>query len=63
MALALCVWPCTLPIVFLLIAPWLGVRIAVVTAVALLVVIAAACWALCWGSRMGPDPSTRKPKP
>lgn len=62
-ALALCVWLCTLPIVFLLIAPWLGVRVGVVTAVVLLVAIWVACRALCAPRRMGPDPSARKREP
>lgn len=45
MVLTLCVWLCTLPLVLLLIAPWLGARIAVVTALVLLVVIGVAkCW-------------------
>ncbi len=63
MALALCVWLCTLPFVFLLIAPWLGARIAVVTALVLLVVIGVACWALCAGSHVRRDPSTGKAEP
>ncbi len=63
MALALCVWLCTLPFVFLLVVPWLGARVAVVTALVLLGVIAVACRALCLGSRVGPDPSTRNAEP
>lgn len=47
MGLTLCVWVCTLPIVALLIAPWLGVRAAVVTALGLLAVLTVVCWALC----------------
>lgn len=58
--LALCVWLCTLPVVFLLIAPWLGVRVAAVAALVLLVVIAIACRALCAGS---PRPSGRSTRP
>jgi hypothetical protein len=52
MALALCVWLCTLPFVFLLIAPWFGVRVAVVTALVLFVVVGVVCWALCAGHRV-----------
>ena len=63
MGLTLCVWLCTLPFVFLLIVPWLGVRAAVVMALALLAVIAAACWVLCSGSRVRRGPSTRKAGP
>ena len=34
--LTLCVWLCALPLVFLLVVPWLGVRAGVVMALALL---------------------------
>lgn len=63
MGLALCVWLCTLPFVFLLVAPWFGVRIAVVTALVLLVVVGVACWALCAGHRIGRHPSTKTAEP
>ena len=63
MALALCVWLCTLPIVFLLLAPWLGVRVGVITALVLLVAISVACRALCAPVHMGSDPSARKREP
>jgi hypothetical protein len=63
MGLTLCAWVCTLPLVFLLIGPWLGVRAAVVTALALLVVIAVACWVLCSRRRMSYGPSTRRAQP
>jgi hypothetical protein len=43
-------------LLFLLIASWLGVRAAVVTALVLLMVIAAACWSFFWASCVGPDP-------
>lgn len=62
-ALTICVWLCALPFVFLLIAPWLGVRAAVLTALALLPVIAVACWALYSGRRMRDGPSIRKAEP
>ena len=60
MGLALCVWLCTLPFVFLLIVPWLGVRAAIVMALALLPVIAVACRKLCAENRVPREPSTRK---
>lgn len=47
MPLALAVWLCTLPFVFLLVGPWFGLRTAITTALVLLVVIAIVCWALC----------------
>lgn len=54
MTLALAVWACTLPFVFLLIVPRLGVQAAVITALALLAAIAIVCWALCaWGRTRG----------
>ena len=50
MTLALAVWACTLPFIFLLIVPRLGVRPAVITALAMLAVIAIVCWTVCaWG--------------
>ena len=63
MGLALCVWLCTLPFVFLLILPWFGARVAIVTAVVLLPVIAVACSTLCSGSHVPRGPSTRKAEP
>ena len=51
LGLALCVWACTLPFVFLLTVPWFGLRVAVITAVVLLAVIGVVCWAVCVGSR------------
>ena len=47
MPLALAIWLCALPFVFLLVGPWLGFRSAVATAIGLLVVITAVCWMLC----------------
>jgi hypothetical protein len=52
MGLTLCVWLCTLPLVFLLIAPWFGVRAAVATAVALLLIMAVVCQMLCSWRRL-----------
>lgn len=54
LALALAVWACTLPFVFLLIVPRLGVRPALITALALLVAIAIVCWTVCaWSQTSG----------
>lgn len=47
MALAAGVWLCTLPFVFVLLAPWAGGKAAGGAALALLVVIAGICWSLC----------------
>jgi hypothetical protein len=52
MGLTLAVWVCTLPLVFLLIMPWLGLRVAIVAALVLLVVISIVCWMLCAASRV-----------
>ena len=52
MGLTLTVWVCTLPLVLLLIMPWFGVRVAIVTALVLLVVEAIVCWILCVASRV-----------
>lgn len=63
MGLTLCVWLCAVPLVFLLLVPWLGVRAAVVMALALLPVIAVACRKLCSGSHVPRGPSTRRAEP
>ncbi len=48
--LALAVWLCALPFVFLLVAPVLGAWVAVATAFALLAGLFFVCWTLCvWG--------------
>ena len=47
MVLALVVWLCTLPFVFLLVMPALGFRPALGVALALLLGITLVCWALC----------------
>lgn len=47
MALAIVIWFCTLPLVAFLVVPLLGSKVAIVTALALLVAIMAACWAIC----------------
>lgn len=55
--LTLCVWLCTLPLVAFLVAPWLGLRVALAAALLLLVAVGVACWALCAAGRTS---STRK---
>lgn len=50
MVLTLAVWACTLPVVFLLVAPFLGLRAALLTAIVLLGVIATVCWVVCSAS-------------
>ncbi len=47
MALAVAVWVCTLPFVFLLMMPWRGVLAAVTAAFVLLGGVTAVCWAVC----------------
>ena len=51
MMLALAVWLCTLPFIFLLVVPWLGTRAAVTTALLLLAGISFVCWSVCAWSR------------
>lgn len=47
MPVALAVWLCTLPFVFLLVTPFLGVRAAVTTSLAILVGLLVVCWDIC----------------
>ena len=47
MVLALIVWVCTLPLVALLIVPWLGINTALLVALALLLVVLILCWGIC----------------
>jgi hypothetical protein len=63
LGLGLCVWLCVTPFVFLLVAPWAGLRAAVVLALALLPVIALACRKLCAGSHVPRRPSAARPEP
>jgi len=50
MTAGLIVWVCTLPFVFLLMVPWRGFRVALITAVLLLGGLTVVCWAMCtWG--------------
>ncbi len=59
MTLAVAVWLCTLPFVFLLLVPWRGARAAVTGAVLLLVGITAVCWTLCAAGRARHAKETR----
>ena len=54
MAVALAVWACTLPFVFLVAVPRVGISTAIVVALALLVGVSLVCSALCV-SRRPPD--------
>jgi hypothetical protein len=56
--LALAVWLCTLPVVFLLVAPRLGAGTAVAVALAVLAAIGLVCWAAC--SRSAAEASARR---
>lgn len=47
MLTSLLIWLCTLPIVGLLILPWLGIRVAIVIAAGLLVASVTACYGIC----------------
>jgi hypothetical protein len=59
MGLALMVWACTLPFVFVLMVPWLGTRAAITTSLALLAGLVFVCWAVCAWDRGHPDASGR----
>jgi hypothetical protein len=59
MLTGLLLWLCTLPIVGLLILPWLGTRVAVGVAVSLLIVTVTTCYALCGWRRAGPEGEDR----
>lgn len=47
MLTSLLLWLCTLPIVGLLILPWLGTRVSIVIAAGLLVASVTACYGIC----------------
>ena len=47
MALALVLWLCILPLIGLLIVPFLGLRVAALAAVGLFVIAVAMCWGVC----------------
>jgi hypothetical protein len=56
--LTACIWLCALPLVFLAVVPWYGVRAAIVTAAVLLPIVALASWALTSRSRVPRPPSS-----
>ena len=45
--ITLLIWLCALPVVVLLIGPWLGAKVALGVAAGLLLALLATCWALC----------------
>ena len=47
MALSLCVWLCSLPLVFFLVTPFFGWKIAGLTALGVLVALLVACFGIC----------------
>jgi len=47
MALAIVIWMCTLPLVGLLILPYFGLKISLLTAVALLIGVVVICRGIC----------------
>lgn len=47
MALALVLWLCSLPLVALLIVPFLGVKVGAVIAIALFFIAMGICWGVC----------------
>lgn len=47
MALALLVWLCALPLIFLVATPFLGWKVAGLIALGLLLVLLPVCWAIC----------------
>ncbi len=54
MMTSLLLWLCALPLVGLLVLPWLGARVALVVAIALFVASVSACYALCTWQVAGP---------
>ncbi len=47
MLTSLLLWLCSLPLVGLIVLPWLGARIALIVAAALLAFAVTACYAIC----------------
>ena len=47
MALALVLWLCSLPLVAILIVPFLGLKVGAIVAVVLFFVAMAFCWGVC----------------
>ncbi len=52
--LAVFVWVCTLPLVGLLVVPFLGWGVGLTVAAALLIIFLVMCWLLCFGAVQGP---------
>jgi len=40
-------WVCTVPVIGLVVVPWLGVKTAVIIALVLMPVLLAVCWSIC----------------
>lgn len=49
MAMALILWICSLPLVFLVVWPFLGAVVAAVASLGLLILVLVFCWAVCLG--------------
>lgn len=47
MALALVVWVCSLPLIALIVVPLFGSRVALFTAILLLILVMVVCWGIC----------------
>ena len=47
MALALVLWLCSLPLVALLVVPFLGLKVGAIVAVVLFFIVMAICWGIC----------------
>jgi hypothetical protein len=47
MVTSLLLWLCTLPVIGVLILPWLGARVALIVAATLLLASVTACYAIC----------------
>ena len=47
MLFTMLLWVCTVPIIGLVVVPWLGVKTAVIVALVLLPVFLAVCWGIC----------------
>ncbi|MFQ5343632.1 MAG: hypothetical protein ACE5F6_18990 [Anaerolineae bacterium] len=45
--MTLLIWLCALPVVVLLIGPWLGMKVALGVVAGLLVALLVICWMLC----------------
>jgi len=47
MALTLLVWLCALQLIFLIVTPFLGWKVAGLAALALLIILLPICWSIC----------------